>query len=49
MFTATETSRKIQISFIARLVLAAIAAGILFIGVLPSWLTEIIGAFASVN
>ncbi len=49
MFTATETSRKIQISFVARIVLAVIAAGILFIGVLPSWLTEIIGAFSSVN
>jgi len=49
MFTTTETSRKVQISFIARLVLVAIAAGILFIGVLPSWLTEIIGAFSSVN
>ncbi len=46
MFTRTEDRSKVQISLIARLVLAAIAVGILFLGILPSWFTEVISAFA---
>ncbi|MFZ0281014.1 MAG: NADH-quinone oxidoreductase subunit N [Bacteroidales bacterium] len=46
MFARTDNRSKVRISLVARLVLATIAVGILFLGILPSWLTEIISAFA---
>ena len=49
MFTPSETTTKIKLSLIAIFVLAIIVIGILFLGILPSFLTEVIGHFSSIN
>jgi NADH-quinone oxidoreductase subunit N len=49
MFTPAESKRSFKISLVAHLALAIIVAGILFLGILPSFLTVLIGAFSSVN
>jgi NADH-quinone oxidoreductase subunit N len=49
MFMVSEKDYKLSIPFIGNLVLAIIVMGILFLGILPSFLTEIIGAFSTLN
>jgi NADH-quinone oxidoreductase subunit N len=49
MFTPVASKRSFKISWAAHLVLALIVAGIIFLGVLPSFLTELISAFSSLN
>ena len=49
MFTSKETVSEIRLPVIANLVLAVIVIGILFLGILPSFLTELINTFSSVN
>jgi NADH-quinone oxidoreductase subunit N len=46
MFTVSGTGNYIKLSFISNLVLVIIVIGILFLGILPSFLTEIINSFA---
>jgi NADH-quinone oxidoreductase subunit N len=47
MFTTSETSRYINMSFIGNLVLALVFIGILFLGLLPGLLLGIISRFAT--
>lgn len=49
MFTASETRKSVQMTLMVRLVLVIIMAGILFLGILPSYLTELINTFSSIN
>lgn len=49
MFTASETRKSVQMTVMVRLVLVLIMAGILFLGILPSYLTELINTFSSIN
>jgi len=49
MFTDAESDREVQISLITRIILVLIAAGILIIGILPSYLAELIGTFSGIN
>jgi NADH-quinone oxidoreductase subunit N len=47
MFTPSETARYLNLSFAGNLVLGLVAAGILFLGLLPGIFLEIISRFAS--
>ncbi len=49
MFTVTPARRTLKIPVVMNLVLFIIATGILFLGILPSYLTELIGTFSSIN
>jgi NADH-quinone oxidoreductase subunit N len=49
MFTPSEEKKIVKLPILANLVLAIIVAGILFLGIFPSILTEIVAAFSSVN
>jgi len=49
MFMPAGSKRSLKISLVAHLVLAIIVAGILFLGILPSFLTDLIGTFSSMN
>lgn len=49
MFTAAPDRRALKVPAIMNLLLFIIAAGILFLGILPSYLTELISNFSSVN
>ncbi len=49
MFTQAESKKSFKVSTVGNLVLAIIVAGIIFLGILPSFLTELIGAFSSLN
>jgi len=49
MFTATEIRRSFKIPSVLNLLLLIILSGILFLGILPSFLTELIGRFSSLN
>lgn len=49
MFVDAEPGPKVQISLTTRLVLVLIAAGILIIGILPSYLSELIKTFSGIN
>lgn len=49
MFTVSEKDYKLNISFTGNLVLVIIVIGILFLGILPSFLTEIISGFSTIN
>jgi NADH-quinone oxidoreductase subunit N len=49
MFTVSDTGRLARIPLIGNLVLALIVAGILFLGIFPSFLTEIISGFSTLN
>jgi len=49
MFTVAETKKSFPLSFSTNIVLAILAAGIFFLGILPSILTEFINKFPSFN
>ena len=49
MFTSTEAGKKINVSVTVNLVLAIIVAGILFLGIFPSFLTEFISVYSPIN
>jgi NADH-quinone oxidoreductase subunit N len=49
MFTVSEKEEGICITPIGNFILAIIVVGILFLGILPSFLTEIINSFSSLN
>ena len=49
MFAPTEKGKSIEIPASANLVLIVIVIGILFIGIFPSFLTELIMTFAPIN
>ena len=49
MFMPAGSKRSLKISLVAHLVLALIVAGILFLGILPSFLTDLIDTFSSMN
>ncbi|MCE5347101.1 MAG: NADH-quinone oxidoreductase subunit N [Bacteroidales bacterium] len=49
MFSPTDSGKNIEISAGAKLVMAIIVAGILLLGILPSFLTEFISNFSSIN
>jgi NADH-quinone oxidoreductase subunit N len=49
MFTPADSKKNYQISVSAHIVLAIIVAGILFLGILPSFLTELVSVFSSLN
>jgi NADH:ubiquinone oxidoreductase subunit 4 (subunit M) len=49
MFTPAEAKSNYHISVSSHIVLAIIVAGIIFLGILPSFLTELISAFSSLN
>ena len=49
MFSVSERTDQINIPAIGNIVLAIIVAGILFLGILPSFLTDIISGFSSLN
>ncbi|MDP4223368.1 MAG: NADH-quinone oxidoreductase subunit N [Bacteroidota bacterium] len=45
MFIQTDSARKVHVSPSSGFVLAVVAAGIIFLGILPAWLTDIVDAF----
>lgn len=49
MFSQPEERKNIRLSVSANLILAIIVAGILFMGIFPSFLTEIIASFSKLN
>ena len=49
MFTPDETKKSVRLPAITSLVLVIIVIGILFLGILPSFLTELINSFSSIN
>jgi NADH-quinone oxidoreductase subunit N len=49
MFTPADSKKNLQISVTSHIVLAIIAAGILFLGILPSFLTELVSVFSFLN
>ena len=49
MFTASEKEKYISLPLAGNLVLVIVVIGILFLGILPSFLTEIIGGFSTLN
>ncbi len=49
MFSVSEKMEKIRISPVIATILIIIISGILFLGVLPSFLTELITSFSSIN
>jgi NADH-quinone oxidoreductase subunit N len=49
MFSVTEKDKYISISLMGNIVLAIVVIGILFLGILPSFLTEIINNFSAIN
>ena len=49
MFTASEKEKYISLPLAGNLVLVIVVIGILFLGILPSFLTEIISGFSTLN
>lgn len=49
MFTVSEKEKYISLSMAGNLVLIIVVIGILFLGILPSFLTEIISGFSTLN
>jgi NADH-quinone oxidoreductase subunit N len=49
MFTPSDEKKSISISLAGNLVLAIVLSGILFLGILPSFLTGLIAGFSSLN
>ena len=49
MFASAETRKNVEVSADIKLVLAIIVTGILFLGILPSFLTELINTFSRIN
>lgn len=49
MFTASEERKIVKLTVLGNLVLVIIVAGLLFLGIFPSFLTEIISSLSSIN
>jgi NADH-quinone oxidoreductase subunit N len=49
MFSSTELNKNIKVPAVVNLVLAIIVIGILLLGILPSFLTELINSFPLIN
>jgi NADH-quinone oxidoreductase subunit N len=48
MFTESESREQVRLSLTGNLVLAAVVIGILLLGIIPSFLSEIINSFSSI-
>ena len=49
MFTVSEEEKEISIPLVGNMVLIIIVALILFLGLLPSFITDIISGFSAIN
>ena len=48
MFTESESPDPVRLSFTGNLVLAIVVIGILLLGIIPSFLSEIINRFSAI-
>jgi len=49
MFTSSETAKSVSLTPASRLVLVLIVTGILFLGLFPSWITDLISTYLGIN